>query len=823
MIILSRKIFIFWGGLIVFCFLFLSCEDLAIADPEIELEEQEEPEPEPIADISFYRMSSDTVYTEDDLLISIENIPEGIVEIYTTLTIGNVECAFSRIPNVYHGSPSYEIDYDIDGFREEKGIKYEDSEPLTALARFTVSFDGEEQVLEQNMLIGPSDPSIDVSYERGDLIIETRSTLTWRIICDAPWVLFSNTFGSNSYNSWYKIVEVRFNENLATNGLNIANIYVKPSIGTGRHLVLERNFIVPISQIDWSKDSLDGTSLYGSTLQTGFENPGVNSIPWSISVDASNINITPESGTINGKTTQNIDFIIDKSGLDPGDYSFTATLTNENDNSTYLLPIAYRVQQPNLTASSSVRFTAGADYSEISLTNRGDAQLDWSAAFDDPTTEFLFCLSSNSGHLEAGESTQLTLTLDRDNLDNFGAINNAVTFTADGYNTVQTDISVTILPADIVINQTNVALNDNVRSYNLTVSNTGDNEGSWHITGVPEWMVVSKVFGVLQGGDSEQITLAYRNNRILNNDVCRPTYFYFSGDGNNFVQISVNSNLEPIRLQAVVLAQEDTGETGMLWPEVSLTTESVDHWGPSNLEASLELNSRSNDVYVKIINPSWRAAGMIIYTDGQYAPNYLWTHNYQMDGSWVGELIPPGSAQLIRFSHVNSTTTYAQLYIGEYDEILEAYLSHPYPSQLPSMGAVMSTSGYPFEAGLHLVFTVSGVYPVDPPVYDPNPPSPDNPIVVDPLPPDSSFPSPSNTSNALAVTWQSISGRWYADGPVQKLVTSWTTESEALDLVSSEANSFHFLSTWGNIRVWECLGDNLDSYDQDIRTKYDLP
>ncbi|MGF1750037.1 hypothetical protein [Vibrio cionasavignyae] len=78
---------------------------------------------------------------------------------------------------------------------------------------------------------------------------------------------------------------------------------------------------------------------------------------------------------------------------------------------------------------------------------------------------------------------------------------------------------------------------------------------------------------------------------------------------------------------------------------------------------------------------------------------------------------------------------------------------------------------------------------------------------------------------AFAVLWRDKQNEnWLVDGPIQKGLTEYASEREALDIACPGSDTeFRYMETFQGYRVYQCTGRPLESWDRDIPQIYALP
>jgi hypothetical protein len=148
-------------------------------------------------------------------------------------------------------------------------------------------------------------------------------------------------------------------------------------------------------------------------------NTGGSRLDWLASTDVSWLGLSPTSGSVNSNQSRNVVVSADITGLNPGSYSGTITVSGNALNSPQTIAVDFtvtngarvRVNKNKLAFIAPTGETASAE--SLVLTNDGDEDLEWSI---EGQAAWL-SLSPSSGVLAPSASVQLTVTADATNVD----------------------------------------------------------------------------------------------------------------------------------------------------------------------------------------------------------------------------------------------------------------------------------------------------------------------------------------------------------------------------------------------------------------------
>lgn len=180
--------------------------------------------------------------------------------------------------------------------------------------------------------------------------------------------------------------------------------------------------------------------LYGtssSTMQLTLSNKyQTGSIAYTLSVpgDASWLTLSSPGGTLAGADLAAIVCTVNRTGLQPGNYSTAITVTSNAGAAT--IQVLMTVPDPTspLLTVNTTMLDFGADLTTISytLTNTGKGSL----AYSLNCNKSWLSLNQNSGNLTAGTSTTITVTADRSTLTANSTNNANITVSSNGGTTI---------------------------------------------------------------------------------------------------------------------------------------------------------------------------------------------------------------------------------------------------------------------------------------------------------------------------------------------------------------------------------------------------
>ena len=236
-----------------------------------------------------------------------------------------------------------------------------------------------------------------------------------------------------------------------------------------------------------SESSLNfGTELTALTLTV--TNPGGGNLEWTVTNTANWLTVSPNSGTTQTEDDV-LNILVDRTGLDGGDYSSTITFTSNGGN--YTVSVVMRVPLPPelLFSPSSVDFGASTSTMNLNIINNRDGLLTWNVAAD----QGWLSTSPTAGETTT-ETDQVSIMVDRNNLE-VGDYSGNITITTNGGNAT-IPITLNVVPGP-TLSVTSTALDFNASQNTLTfsITNVGTQTLEWNISDNQDWMSVSPTSG----------------------------------------------------------------------------------------------------------------------------------------------------------------------------------------------------------------------------------------------------------------------------------------------------------------------------------------
>jgi Fe-S cluster assembly iron-binding protein IscA len=311
-----------------------------------------------------------------------------------------------------------------------------------------------------------------------------------------------------------------------------------------------------------SESSLDfGTELTSLTLTV--TNPSGGILEWAAAGNASWLTVSPNSGTTQTEDDV-LTILVNRTGLDGGDYSSTVTITSNGGN--YTVTVTMRVPlPPELSVSpASLNFGASTSTMNLNISNNGDGVLTWNVAAD----QGWLSTSPTSGETTT-ETDQVAIMVDRNDLE-VGDYSGSITITTNG-GTATIPITLNVVPGP-TLSVTSTALDFNASQNTLTfsITNVGTQTLEWNISDNQDWMSVSPTSGSTTA-EQDIVTVTVDRNGLA------------AGDYSGSVTVTSNGGDQVVTVSMAVA------------PELSVSANQLD-FGLTNDQLSFNITNTGQGV-----------------------------------------------------------------------------------------------------------------------------------------------------------------------------------------------------------------------------------
>ena len=321
-----------------------------------------------------------------------------------------------------------------------------------------------------------------------------------------------------------------------------------------------------------------------STMNLNISNNGDGVLNWSVAADQGWITASPTSGETTTETGQ-VAIIVDRNGLEVGDYSGSITITTNGGNAT--IPITLNVVPgPTLSVTpSSLDFSASQSSMTFTITNVGTQTLEWNISDD----QDWISVSPTSGSTTT-EQDIVTVTVDRNGLA-AGDYSGSVTVTSNGGDQVVA-VSMEILPPILVVSSSFLDFGENETSLQLTIDNGGDDELSWQVSSDQSWLTTFPTTGTTTS-ETDEITVSV-NRSLLEVGNYTANLFFTSNGGN--VSVPVAMEVTPVGLILSENSLDFGEETTQLSFVISNSGNGELNWSLTAIDSWITANPTSGTI-----------------------------------------------------------------------------------------------------------------------------------------------------------------------------------------------------------------------------------
>ncbi|UCH89103.1 MAG: T9SS type A sorting domain-containing protein, partial [Thermoplasmata archaeon] len=233
-----------------------------------------------------------------------------------------------------------------------------------------------------------------------------------------------------------------------------------------------------------------------STTSMTFEvkNSGGETLDWEAAENPDEpwiTSVSPGNGALAGEEYQIVTVTVDRNGMDEGEHLGTVTIISNGGEQ----DVTIRMTVPGAPLLSVLPDTLDCGTTTTSMTftvsNAGGETLNWSA-FENPDEQWIISLNPNSGSLEVAESQVITVTIDRNGM-NEGEYFGNITVTSNGGEQNIT-IKMTVPGAPLLsVSPNTLDFGTTTTSMMFTVSNEGGETLNWNASENPEESWISSL------------------------------------------------------------------------------------------------------------------------------------------------------------------------------------------------------------------------------------------------------------------------------------------------------------------------------------------
>jgi len=358
------------------------------------------------------------------------------------------------------------------------------------------------------------------------------STLTWNIYDDQSWITVSPISGSTTTETDQVTVTVN------RSGLNPADysgtITINSNDGTAY-------ISVSMTVAGEPELSVNPTLLaFGeseTSLNFDITNTGTGTLTWSVSDSRNWISVSPTSGSTTTETDQ-VTVTVDRSGLDPGDYYGTVTVSSNAGDAIVSVSMEVADTPQLFVRPTSLSFGESTVSQTLSITNIGTGTLSWELG----DNQLWISLTPTTGTTTT-ETDEITVTVDRSILTP-GQFNGTITITSNG-GTQSVPVSVTVPSVPILSVTPDSLLFENSETMKqLYVENTGSGTLTWNAAKDQGWFTISPISGTTTTETDTMIVTVNRNG--LSDGDYNGTVTITSNDGDFAVTVLMTVTSPPM-------------------------------------------------------------------------------------------------------------------------------------------------------------------------------------------------------------------------------------------------------------------------------------
>lgn len=346
--------------------------------------------------------------------------------------------------------------------------------------------------------------------------------LDWKLTSNENWILFSPSSGKTSTET--DQVNVTVNRIGLSPGnyfgtIKIESIYESRNIDVS--MTIEQPPLLSYSPLIMNFGEIESTGLIEIT------NTGGGILNWQLSANQPWINFSLKNGSNQANQKNEIGVQIDRTGLQPGNYS--ADINISSNGGTGTIPISMIVlEKPVISISKHILdFNTGLTSLSFKISNSGTGVLNWNI---DGSLEPWISVSSSSGSVTT-EEAEITVTINRALLSE-GQHNSNINITSNGGNE-SVDIKVESLAGAVLsVDQTSIDFGNTAIIGTLRIQNSGTGTLFWsseiiYISGDTDWLQIEPAAGSTDG--SITVTLTANRNGLSGGQHTADIQIYSNG------------------------------------------------------------------------------------------------------------------------------------------------------------------------------------------------------------------------------------------------------------------------------------------------------
>ncbi|MGQ9609341.1 MAG: BACON domain-containing protein [bacterium] len=315
-------------------------------------------------------------------------------------------------------------------------------------------------------------------------------TLTWKAVNQQSWLTVNpsggNVASGKSMNVSINVSRVDLNSGVYNDTISITS--------NGGNSSVNVSITVPPPKLSFNPVSIDFGEI---STQNSFNvsNTGGGTLTWQVSKQQAWLTINPTNGSITSGKTATVSLTISRTGLNPGTYKDTIAISSNGGNGSISISMIIPVPSPKLSLDpTALNFGETTTQSAFTITNSGGQTLTWQATKQNNW----LTLSSSSGSLAPGRSTNITVTVSRAGL-NSGTYTDLIAVTSNGGES-NVSVKMVVPSPKLSFNPVSIDFGETTAQSSITISNTGGGIMTWQMSKQQPWLTLSNANGTLEAG-----------------------------------------------------------------------------------------------------------------------------------------------------------------------------------------------------------------------------------------------------------------------------------------------------------------------------------
>ncbi|KAB2845873.1 MAG: BACON domain-containing protein, partial [Melioribacteraceae bacterium] len=347
--------------------------------------------------------------------------------------------------------------------------------------------------------------------------------LNWQISTEDDWILIPITNGTTTKNNESEI-EFNVNRDLLSPGDYSGNIDITSNGGNG-------SINVSIKIKDEPKITVSPKSLnFGdkdSSKTFEIKNTGTGNLTWQLSSNETWIKLSASDGITSSKDNDEIEVMVNRENLEPGDYEGSIKITSNAGEET--VDVSMKVEsKPNISVSAkNLDFDTGFNSLSFKISNKGTGTLEWEI---ETISDNWLSVNPGKGSITTGE-TAVFVNIDR-NIMSPGNYNTKIDINSNG-GKESVNIKVTVEEEPILsVTPASIDFGSTLNSAILLLQNIGTGRLSWsseimYIDGDEGWLQMNQTSGNISS--SRSINLSVNRSGLSNGSHTADIQIYSDG------------------------------------------------------------------------------------------------------------------------------------------------------------------------------------------------------------------------------------------------------------------------------------------------------